>query len=420
MTEQQAIEFLTTRRRLGAQKNPDTMRALMRLLEDPQDKLQFVHITGTNGKGSTARMIACILTAAGYKTGLNISPYVQNFKERMTIDGVEIGARELGQVTRQVQKAARQLEQEGLYATAFECTTAAALLWYAQSQCDLVVLEVGIGGRQDATNIIKNTQVACILQVSLDHTDRLGTTVEEIAQEKCGIFKPGCTVVAAGGQLPGVQKIIEERASALKLPLRQPELEDIKVLWSTLRETHIDYGGYEVSLQLAGAHQAGNAAVAVETALALCDKGYEIDDDSILKGLGAAKLPCRIEMLRYDPLFVVDGSHNPGGGAALAASLKAAKVKNTVAVIGMMRDKDAVHYLDALRGCFAQVYTVRASQDDRSFSAQELAAICKGRFARVLAKESLEQALADAQKDGQGVVVCGSFYLAGRAKTLFG
>lgn len=417
MTEKEALEFLHGRKRLGAQKQPGSMQALCAALGDPQKSLQVVHVTGTNGKGSTAAMIAGILTAAGYKTGLNLSPFVVEFKERMSIDGRPVHARELGRAVRRVQQAALQLEQQGVYPTEFECTTAAAFLWFAEAACDFVCLEAGMGGEHDATNVVPHTQVACLLPVSLDHTDRLGKTPEEIATEKCGIFKPGCTVVSAPEQLPGVQAIVEQRVRQLGITLRQPEKEDIRVLWSTLRENHIDYGGYEVSLKMPGAHQAANAAVAVEAALALCDRGFSISDEAILAGLAAARLPGRIEMLRYDPLFVVDGSHNPAGGAALAATLQAAKVTPLVGVIGMMKDKDADHYLQALAGCFSQVYTVPACEDSRSMDPDALAQICGRRFAHVQAMPTLEAALAAAGK--RAVCVCGSLYLAGQAKKFY-
>ena len=419
MTEKQAIEFLASRKRLGAAKQPAAMAALMAALGNVQDKLRFVHITGTNGKGSTAKMIAGILTAAGYKTGLNVSPYVQDFKERMTIDGKMIGARALGNAVKQVKTAALAIEQEGHYVTEFECTTAAALVWYAQENCDFVVLEVGIGGEHDATNIVKNTAVACITPISLDHTDRIGETVAQIAEEKCGIFKPGCTAVIAADQPEEAWQVIEKRAAALGVPVRRPEKEDIRVLWSTLRENHIDYGGYEVSLRLAGAHQAGNAAMAVEAALALCDQGFEIDDEAILEGLAAARMPARIEMMRFDPLYIIDGSHNPGGGEALAAALKGAKAEGLTAIIGMMGDKDVGKYLDTLKGCFGQVYTVPACDMPRAMHPDLLARLCAERFARVEAKNSFEEAFAAAEKRGAGICVCGSFYLAGYARGLY-
>lgn len=419
MTQQQAIEFLDSRRQFSKEKNPQTIERLMEALGNPQDQLKFIHITGTNGKGSTAKMIACILTAAGCRTGLNISPYVCRFNERMSIDGKEIGAKELGAVVKQVKAAAEGIEAAGYYATEFECTTAAALLWYARKECEFVVLEVGIGGAHDATNVVKNTLVACMLPVSMDHTELLGDTLEKIAREKCGIFKPGCTVVSAPGQPAQVQRMIEASAKKQNLPLRIPQAEDIHLLWSTLRETHVDYGGYEVSLKLAGAHQAANAAVAVETALALCERGYDIGDDAILEGLAAARLPGRIQLLRWDPLLVVDGAHNPAGMAALAAALKAAKVTPVTAIIGMMADKQINECLKALKGCFDCVYTVPADDSPRAMDPDQLAVCASEHFRHVEAKASLAEAVNAAEQTGRGICICGSLYLAGQAEKFF-
>lgn len=419
MTEKEATAFLENRKRLGKEKRQETMQKLCDVLGNPQDKLQFVHLTGTNGKGSTAKMISCILTAAGYRTGLYTSPHLCDIKERMAIDGKNIAAREFGNVVKRVKTATDQLETQGYYATEFECITAAAFLWYAEKQCDVVCLEVGIGGAHDATNVIRNTKVACILPIAMDHTAQLGTTPAAIATEKCGIFKPGCTVVCAPTQLPTVQTVIETAAKKQKLPLRVPQVEDIHLLWSTLRENHIDYGGYEVSLKLPGAHQAANAAVAIETALALCDQDFEISDEAILTGLSSARLPARIEMVSYDPLVLIDGAHNPSGGAALAQTLTVARATPVTAILGMMADKDAAAYLKELAGCFDCVYTVPADDGSRCMSPDALALICSEYFRHVEAKNSFEEAVEAARKRAHGLCVCGSFYLAGQAEKFF-
>ncbi|MBC5581570.1 bifunctional folylpolyglutamate synthase/dihydrofolate synthase [Anaerofilum sp. BX8] len=417
MTDQEAIEWLHGRRRLGEKKDPDAMRRLMALLGDPQDRLAFVHIAGTNGKGSVAAMLASILREAGIRTGLFVSPFVEEFGERITVDGAPLPAGVLGEAAEQARAAAGQLEKEGVYATEFELVTAVGFLCFLQQGCELVCLEAGLGGGRDATNVIRSTKVACLTRIGLDHTELLGGTVEAIAEEKCGILKPGCVAVSYPGQRPGAAAVIARRCKELGVPLRLPEPQDVKLLWETLRENHVDYGGYAVRLRLHGSHQAANCAVAIEAALGLCDQGYDIPDEAILAGLEQASLPARAEVLSLHPPVLLDGAHNPDSAAALAALLKGTKTPPITGVLGMLKGKDAQAVLKALEGCFDQVYTA-APDTPRAVSADLLAAAASEHFPRVEACGSLAQALALAQKRGRGFCVCGSFYLAGEARRL--
>ena len=419
MTDREAIEWLHGRRRLGEEKNPDTMRRLMGLLGDPQDQLAFAHIAGTNGKGSVAVMLASILQQAGVRTGLFLSPFVEEFGERITVDGAPLPGGALGEAAARVQVAAEHLEKDGLYATEFELVTAVGFLCFLRQGCDLVCLEAGLGGSRDATNIVKNTKVACLTRIGLDHTELLGDTVEAIAEEKCGILKPGCVAVSYPGQRPGAAAVIARRCEELGVPLRLPDPQDIKLLWETLRENHVDYGGYEVRLRLHGSHQAANCALAIEAALGLCDQGYDIPDEAILSGLERASLPARAEVLSLHPPVLLDGAHNPDSAAALAALLKTTRTPPLTAVLGMLKGKDAEGVLKALEGCFDQVYTV-APDTPRAVSADLLAAAASEHFRRVEACGSLAQALAKAEARGGGFCVCGSFYLAGEARRLLG
>ena len=419
MTDREAIEWLHGRRRLGEEKNPDTMRRLMALLGDPQDQLAFAHIAGTNGKGSVAVMLASILQQAGVRTGLFLSPFVEEFGERITVDGAPLPGGALGEAAARARVAAEQLEKDGLYATEFELVTAVGFLCFLRQGCDLVCLEAGLGGSRDATNIVKNTKVACLTRIGLDHTELLGDTVEAIAEEKCGILKPGCVAVSYPGQRPGAAAVIARRCEELGVPLRLPDPQDIKLLWETLRENHVDYGGYEVRLRLHGSHQAANCALAIEAALGLCDQGYDIPDEAILSGLERASLPARAEVLSLHPPVLLDGAHNPDSAAALAALLKTTRTPPLTAVLGMLKGKDAEGVLRALEGCFDQVYTV-APDTPRAVSADLLAAAASEHFRRVEACGSLAQALAKAEARGGGFCVCGSFYLAGEARRLLG
>lgn len=423
MTTQQAMEALHALPRLGSGRpGLDRMKNLLQHLGDPEQDLQCVHIAGTNGKGSLAAMTAAILTAAGYKTGLTISPYVVDFRERFQIDGQMIPPRTLASLTQKVLDAVEAIRQEGGEPPVqFEAVTALALLWFAREKCDLVVLETGLGGRYDATNVVPHTLVAAITRIGYDHTELLGDTLDKIAAEKAGIIKDGCAVVCYPDQPPEAMGPILTAAADAHTSIIMPEVEDIRLLPGKRLENRVDYGGYQASLGLPGRHQANHAAMAVEIALALWrEYGYEIPDEAILQGLAEARMPARIEVLRRRPLLLVDGCHNPDGARVLAETLaKAQYEENLVGVLGMLADKDYKTMLETLAPCFAKVYTV-TPDCPRALSAQELQR--EARFhmdaeAEASVPEALRAAVRYAEDNNlAGVVVCGSLYLAAEAR----
>lgn len=423
MTTQQAMEALHALPRLGSGRpGLDRMKNLLQHMGNPEQDLQCVHIAGTNGKGSLAAMTAAILTAAGYKTGLTISPYVVDFRERFQIDGQMIPPRTLASLTQKVLDAVEAIRQEGGEPPVqFEAVTALALLWFAREKCDLVVLETGLGGRYDATNVVPHTLVAAITRIGYDHTELLGDTLDKIAAEKAGIIKDGCAVVCYPDQPPEAMGPILTAAADAHTSIIMPEVEDIRLLPGKRLENRVDYGGYQASLGLPGRHQANHAAMAVEIALALWrEYGYEIPDEAILQGLAEARMPARIEVLRRRPLLLVDGCHNPDGARVLAETLaKAQYEENLVGVLGMLADKDYKTMLETLAPCFAKVYTV-TPDCPRALSAQDLQR--EARFhmdaeAAASVPEALRAAVQYAEDDNlAGVVVCGSLYLAAEAR----
>lgn len=423
MTTQQAMEALHALPRLGSGRpGLDRMKNLLQHLGNPEQDLQCVHIAGTNGKGSLAAMTAAILTAAGYKTGLTISPYVVDFRERFQIDGQMIPPRTLASLTQKVLDAVEAIRQEGGEPPVqFEAVTALALLWFAREKCDLVVLETGLGGRYDATNVVPHTLVAAITRIGYDHTELLGDTLDKIAAEKAGIIKDGCVVVCYPDQPPEAMGPILTAVADAHTSIIMPEVEDIRLLPGKRLENRVDYGGYQASLGLPGRHQANHAAMAVEIALALWrEYGYEIPDEAILQGLAEARMPARIEVLRRRPLLLVDGCHNPDGARVLAETLaKAQYEENLVGVLGMLADKDYKTVLETLAPCFAKVYTV-TPDCPRALSAQELQR--EARFhmdaeAAASVPEALRAAVRYAEDNNlAGVVVCGSLYLAAEAR----
>lgn len=412
---QTALEWLQSLPRLSGEPGLDRMKALLAALGDPQKRGRYVHIAGTNGKGSVAAFTANILQKAGFKTGLTISPYVLDFRERFQIDGQMIPPDDLERLAAKVRAAAETLTELPVQ---FEAVTALALAWFDEEQCDIAVLETGLGGRFDATNAVENTLAAAITRIDLDHTELLGGTVEEIAAEKAGIIKPGCIAVTYPVQEKGALQAIAAACIREKADLVAPEAEDIHLRRGGLFENRLEYGGYEVNLALPGAHQACNAAMAIEIALALWRQGMDIPDEAILEGLEATRFPARIEVLRGEPLVLLDGSHNPAGAAALAATLKAQKLpQKPVAVLGVLADKAAAGMLRALGDCFDTIYAV-TPDCPRAMSAEALAELAARELPEVPVYPcaDLDEALSTALGLPQGAVVCGSLYLAAQSR----
>ena len=425
MTTQQAIEALHALPRMG-QGAPGLarMQNLCDHLGNPEKELQCIHIAGTNGKGSLAAMTSSILTAAGYKTGLTISPYVVDFRERFQIDGEMIPPRTLANLTEKVLDAIGAIEAEGgEKPVEFEAVTALAFLWFAREKCDLVVLETGLGGRCDATNVVPHKLVAAITKIGYDHMEVLGDTLDKIAAEKAGIIKEGTVVVNYPDQPAEAMGPILTAAAEAHTSIITPDKDDLTLLRGKRLENRIDYGGYRAALGLPGTHQANHAAMAVEIALALWREfGYDISDDAILQGLADARMPARIEVLRRHPLLLLDGCHNPDGAKMLAATLTRADFEeNLVGVLGVLADKDYKDMLSDLAPCFAKVYTVTPNCP-RALSAEELQK--EARFhTDAEAADSVADAIRKAvdyadENNLAGVVVCGSLYLAAEARPL--
>lgn len=425
MTTQQAIEALHALPRMG-QGAPGLarMQNLCDHLGNPEKELQCIHIAGTNGKGSLAAMTSSILTAAGYKTGLTISPYVVDFRERFQIDGEMIPPRTLANLTEKVLDAIDAIEAEGgEKPVEFEAVTALAFLWFAREKCDLVVLETGLGGRCDATNVVPHKLVAAITKIGYDHMEVLGDTLDKIAAEKAGIIKEGTVVVNYPDQPAEAMGPILTAAAEAHTSIITPDKDDLTLLRGKRLENRIDYGGYRAALGLPGTHQANHAAMAVEIALALWREfGYDISDDAILQGLADARMPARIEVLRRHPLLLLDGCHNPDGAKMLAATLTRADFEeNLVGVLGVLADKDYKDMLSDLAPCFAKIYTVTPNCP-RALSAEELQK--EARFhTDAEAADSVGDAIRKAvdyadENNLAGVVVCGSLYLAAEARPL--
>ena len=364
-------------------------------------------------------MTSSILTHAGYKTGLTISPYVLNFRERFQINGQMMSPRTLASLTRKVLDAADAIIAEGGEGPVeFEAVTAIAFLWFARQKCDFAVVETGLGGRYDATNVIPAPLVAAITRIGMDHTEILGDTLAEIAAEKAGIIKEGSVVVCYPEQPEEAMGPLLTAAANAHTSLVVPDTADLQQLKCRPLENYVDYGGYRALLQFPGKHQANHAAMAVEIALALWrEYHYEIPDEAIETGLRDAKMPARIEVMRRHPLLLLDGCHNADGTAALAATLKEAGYDgNLVAVLGLLKDKDHSKMLENLAPCFEKVFTVtpdspRAMTGRRTGGGSQVP-YWMPKPPPAWQRPSALRWITPMKTTWHGVVVCGSLYLA--------
>ena len=424
MNYTEAREYIAASERFGIKPGLERIDKMMAYLGNPQDKLKFVHVGGTNGKGSTSTMIGSILTGQGYRTGLFTSPYVLDFRERFMIDGVMISELEFAEIMTKIATVCDMLDKTGYRLTQFELITAVALLWFAEQQCDIVVLECGMGGRLDSTNIIRNPLCSVITKISLDHTDILGDTIEKIAWEKAGIIKEGCPTVLAAGQQPEAAEVIRRKCALVGSGLTECSLDNVRVQSMSPTVNHVYYGDMRLMIPLAGPHQIENAITAVNTARVLRDNGWEISDASIAAGIAQAKIAARFEIISHDPLVVVDGAHNPDGIEALCRSIDALLGgRSVVGIIGMLRDKAYEKALAMIIPRFSMVFTV-TPDSPRALGAKELAECAKQFAPKGVTVKPMENHRKAAERaidmldETSALVVCGSLYLASEMRPI--
>lgn len=417
MNFDEAVGFYHSLTRFGVQPGLERIKALCAELGDPQKKLKCVHVAGTNGKGSTCTIIASVLSAAGYDVGLYTSPYVIEFRERIRLNGDFIPKDALCRVTERVSEALKAVNARGVFPTEFEAVTAAAFLFYAQSGCDIAVLETGLGGRFDATNIIDAPIASVITSVSLDHTAVLGDTVGKIAWEKAGIIKNNRTVITSARQPREALEVIEKCAAENGSELIT--VDDAK-MFDTVSETlfgsDVIYRGNKLHIPFGGAHQRENMSLCIACFDVLRKKGFEISDEAVQNGTANAFIPARTEIMCRAPLVILDGSHNVSSTAALAALLKECLPdRKAVAVMGMMADKDCSSSLDSLLPCFSHVFAATPS-NPRAMDAEAFADLVRRKGCECTAVNdpcrAVDAAFEHAAAIGDTVVVCGSLYLA--------
>lgn len=414
MDFEESVKYITEYPRFKKNPSLDGIKALLSALGNPENHIKTINVAGTNGKGSTVAMLASVLSTAGYKTGRYVSPFVLEFRERMMINGKMIGRKRLAKIMSTVREHADALREQGTVLNAFEVTTAAALLWFAEEECDVVVLEAGIGGRLDATNAVPEPILQIITAVGLDHTAQLGSTVAEITAEKCGIMRPGCTLLTCPNQNAEAKAVMINKCAELEATFVMGSAGKGKIVAQSAEGTDLLVGKTELAIPFGGEHQINNALTVVSAVDILREKGFAISDEQLIEGIAAAKFPARFEVCSKDPLVILDGAHNPHAAAALASGIKKFLPEKRTLLCGMMADKDCAGVMSTLAPLFERVIAVPV-QSPRAIAPKELAALaapyCKSVFTAENAAQALDAALA-ALKPSEALVVAGSLYLA--------
>ncbi|MBE6630260.1 MAG: bifunctional folylpolyglutamate synthase/dihydrofolate synthase [Ruminococcaceae bacterium] len=412
MTYEQALEYIHSVVWKGSRPGLARITELLEKLNNPQNGLRFIHIAGTNGKGSNSAMLESVLRAAGYKTGLFVSPYIKHFNERICVCGKPISDGDLAAATEIVRPFAQSMADAP---TEFELITAIGLVHFLKEKCDVVVLETGMGGRLDSTNVIRDPLACVITGIAMDHTAFLGDTVEKIAAEKAGIVKAGCPVIW-GGYDKGARAVIENKAREMGSAFFAAEDTSMTVKEMTFSGTLVDYGAHtDVHIPLLGTYQPQNLATVLTTLDVLRTRGLSISKEAELAGLAAVRWRGRFEKLCDTPLIFSDGAHNPEGIAAAAKGIRHYFPDRPVALLtGVMADKDYTDMVATLAPLTCRVFTLTPN-NPRSLAAADYATVYQKAGVEASAHDTVEEAVAAAvayaRETGTPLFSLGSLYM---------
>lgn len=410
----EALTFIHSINSLFCNPGLERIKTLCSALGNPQKDMKFIHVAGTNGKGSTCAMLSSVLMAAGYKTGLYTSPYIRRFNERIRVNGESISDEKLVELTERIRPIAEKMEDKP---TEFELITAIAFLYFNEEACDIVVLECGLGGRLDATNLIDSPLCSLITGISLDHTRILGDTIEKISMEKAGIIKSGHPVIF-GGDSVVARDVIKSYAASLGSDFRFVDHSDIAIHRADLHGTVFDYKNYKnVKIELLGLYQPKNAALVLDTVDLLRELDIAISDENVYFGLQNAVWNARFEIICDSPRVIFDGAHNAEGIHAAKESVKHYfGDEQLIAVSGVLSDKDYTQIGKDISDIADTVFTI-TPKNPRALSAKEYAEVISsfgvGAVPCTDTEQALRNALALADEKKKSVIVLGSLYTYG-------
>ena len=416
MDYNKALSFIHSLSKFGSKPGLERVYRLVSLAGNPEKSLKFIHIAGTSGKGSTASYCASILKQCGYKVGLFTSPYVLDFRERFMINSEIIPKDDFGRLCEYLIPLVKKMNDDSQIITEFEFNTVLGLLWFKEQNCDVVCLEVGMGGRFDATNIIPPPLVSVITRIGLDHIAILGNTISQIAFEKCGIIKEG-DVVSYPNQKDDAKEVIERVCKERNCTLYMPDLNSLSNINLKLTGSNFNFEGESYTLNMSGEHQIHNAITAIYTAKLLEKKGFIIPQNAVKKGLEDVKCAARLEVISQSPTIIIDGAHNADKVRALYDYVKGFKGK-IVSVCGLLKDKDFETEAELMAPLCKKIITV-TPDNPRALSAEEFKDICRKYCDDVECASSVslgtKKAFESLQNDD--ILLCwGSLYIAGEVR----
>ncbi len=420
MTREEVMSFIDNSKKFGSKLELFRIERLCDILGNPQERLKCIHIAGTNGKGSTSVFISRILTDAGYKTGLYTSPFIYEFNERIQVENNPISDDDLTDIMSIVAKAVETMIAEGYeHPTEFELITAAAFLYFDRVGCDYVILEVGLGGIYDATNVIKSPMLSIITTISLDHTEYLGNTIAEVARNKCGIIKKNCPVLTCIHQNESALEVIKNTAKEKNSSFTISDDKSLKIIKCDLSGNEFIYNEKSYITNLIGKYQVYNAITAINAAEFLNSQGLVISYRNIKNGLQTAKWPARYEILATDPVVIADGSHNSDGMRAFVETAKTIlNQKKIICIFGMLKDKDYDFCLKKLSE-ITDTVIVTEVDSPRKENIENLSAVAKKYIKNVFSEkensDAVKAALSMASK-GDIIVALGSLYMMNSIK----
>lgn len=423
MNFQQTVDYIENSMRFGCRPGLERTAGLLELLGNPHKKIKCVHIAGTNGKGSTTAIISNILKSAGYKVGTYTSPHLYKMTERMVVSGIQISEENFVKYAEKVIDKMKYMEENNMEVpTQFEMLTAMAFLYFEETKVDVAVIEVGLGGMYDATNVI-DAVLSVITSISYDHTDILGDTIELIAAEKAGIIKDGATVVLYPQLFKEAENIVEwisdqKNAKLVKVSAEQSKLLNFDIMGQSFDYSYEDVMLSNLRVPLLGDHQIKNSTVAVTAAIELSKLGFDIKGEHIRVGLETVEWACRLSVVSKQPLIIIDGAHNEDGVNSLKdAFIKYLSDKNIILLIGMLGDKNYTYALEELAP-LAKHIIASEPISPRALKAEQMAEVAKQYNHNVEAEADIIKAIEKAKKladKDSAIVICGSLYLAGSA-----
>lgn len=425
MDYNKTLEYIHSFTRFGSQLSLDRMKKLLKKLNNPQNKLKFIHIAGTNGKGSTAQMCTEILINANYKVGTYTSPFVFDFRERFRVNNNMISKDEFVNIVNYINPYVNELENDGLNVTEFEMITAIGFEFFYRQNCDIVCLEVGLGGKFDATNVIDTPLASIITSISLDHTQILGDTIEKIAEEKAGIIKNNSDVISYPLQDVDAISVFMKKCFNTNSSFILPNAKNVEILSNNISGSKFKYQNDEYSIKLVGEHQIFNAIAVIEAMSVINKKGFNINIDNIKNGLNSALMPARFQIINEKPLIILDGAHNEQSIHALTINLDKLNDKYKIAIVGMMKDKN---YKQAIKEIALKCNAIITVPVDcpRAIDNKYLAEIATQYCNNVYSIDDYNEAINKAYEIYKNnlplessIIVCGSFYLASDFKKIF-